>query len=210
MRKQILLIIILCLSAMMVRAERIDVSTARKVAENVANAGSGLRSAGDLTLVYAAAPGKSSSALRSGTVDGAADYFVFNVPGNKGFVIVSGDDRAYPVLGQSDEGNFDPDNLPENLRAILAYYQEQITYADKIDMRASVAMEAEWNRYLSGYLRAATGEVLLPTANWGARRSFQSTNSFEEWTTCADRLYGDRCRYLDEISWLSGTSPPGK
>lgn len=167
MRKQILLIIILCLSAMMVRAERIDVSTARKVAENVANAGSGLRSAGDLTLVYAAAPGKSSSALRSGTVDGAADYFVFNVPGNKGFVIVSGDDRAYPVLGQSDEGNFDPDNLPENLRAILAYYQEQITYADKIDMRASVAMEAEWNRYLSGYLRAATGEVLLPTANWG-------------------------------------------
>ena len=107
------------------RAERIDVSTARKVAENVANAGSGLRSAGDLTLVYAAAPGKSSSALRSGTVDGAADYFVFNVPGNKGFVIVSGDDRAYPVLGQSDEGNFDPDNLPENLRAILAYIKSK-------------------------------------------------------------------------------------
>lgn len=73
----------------MVWAERIDVSTARKVAENVANAGSGLRSAGDLSLVYAAAPGKSSSALRSGTVDGAVDYFVFNVPGNKGFVIVS-------------------------------------------------------------------------------------------------------------------------
>ena len=110
--------LILFLSATMVWAERIDVSTARKVAENVANAGSGLRSAGDLTLVYAAAPGKSSSALRSGTVDGAADYFVFNVPGNKGFVIVSGDDRAYPVLGQSDEGSFDPDNLPENLRAM--------------------------------------------------------------------------------------------
>lgn len=47
----------------MVWAERIDVSTARKVAENVANAGSGLRSAGDLSLVYAAAPGKSSSAV---------------------------------------------------------------------------------------------------------------------------------------------------
>ena len=84
MRKQLLLMLILCLSAAMVWAERIDVSTARKVAENVANAGSGLRSAGDLSLVYAAAPGKSSSALRSGTVDGVVDYFVFNVPGNKG------------------------------------------------------------------------------------------------------------------------------
>ena len=86
--------LILCLSATMVWAERIDVSTARKVAENVANAGSGLRSAGDLSLVYAAAPGKSGSALRSGTVDGAADYFVFNVSGNKGFVIVSGEHRC--------------------------------------------------------------------------------------------------------------------
>ena len=57
MRKQLLLMLILCLSATMVWAERIDVSTARKVAENVANAGSGLRSAGDLSLVYAAAPG---------------------------------------------------------------------------------------------------------------------------------------------------------
>lgn len=56
MRKQLLLMLILCLSATMVWAERIDVSTARKVAENVANAGSGLRSAGDLSLVYAAAP----------------------------------------------------------------------------------------------------------------------------------------------------------
>ena len=89
MRKQLLLMLILCLSAAMVWAERIDVSTARKVAENVANAGSGLRSAGDLSLVYAAAPGKSSSALRSGTVDGAVDYFVFNVPGNKSPVMIA-------------------------------------------------------------------------------------------------------------------------
>ena len=42
MRKQLLLMLILFLSATMVWAERIDVSTARKVAENVANGGFGL------------------------------------------------------------------------------------------------------------------------------------------------------------------------
>lgn len=166
MRKQFLLMLILCLSATMVWAERIDVATARKVAENVANAGSGLRSAGDLTLVYAAAPGQSRSVLRSGTVDGDADYFVFNAPGNKGFVIVSGEDRAYPVLGQSDEGNFDPDNLPENLRAMLAYYQDQIMYAERTGLEASANIQAEWSRYLNGSLRASSGNVLLETANW--------------------------------------------
>ena len=173
MRKQLLLMLILCLSATMVWAERIDVSTARKVAENVANAGSGLRSAGDLSLVYAAAPGKSSSALRSGTVDGAADYFVFNVPGNKGFVIVSGDDRAYPVLGQSDEGSFDPDNLPENLRAMLAYYQDQVTWAERINLDITPNIQAEWSRYLNNGLRASGENVLLPgIANWGQDEPF--------------------------------------
>lgn len=69
---------------------------------------SGLRSASDLSLVYAAAPGQSGSALRSGTMEGSADYFVFNFPGEKGFAIVAGDDRVRPVLGYSDKGSFDP------------------------------------------------------------------------------------------------------
>ena len=91
---------------------------------------SGLRSASDLSLVYAAAPGQSGSALRSGTMEGSADYFVFNFPGEKGFAIVVGDDRVRPVLGYSDKGSFDPDKLPENLRGMLAYYQDQITWAN--------------------------------------------------------------------------------
>lgn len=167
MRKQFLLMLILCLSATMVWAERIDVATARKVAENVVNAGSGLRSAGDLSLVYAAAPGKSGSALRSGTVDGAADYFVFNVPGNKGFVIVSGEDRALPVFGYSDEGAFDPDNLPDNLRYMLAYYQNQITWMERSGIEVTADIQAEWSHCLNGTnFRSSTQEVVLETAKW--------------------------------------------
>lgn len=159
--------LILCLSATMVWAERIDVSTARKVAENVVNAGSGLRSAGDLSLVYAAAPGKSGSALRSGTVDGAADYFVFNVSGNKGFVIVSGEDRALPVFGYSDEGAFDPDNLPDNLRYMLAYYQNQITWLERSGIEVTADIQAEWSHYLNGTnFRSTAQEVVLETAEW--------------------------------------------
>lgn len=191
--------LILCLSATMVWAERIDVSTARKVAENVANAGSGLRSAGDLSLVYAAAPGQSRSVLRSGTVDGDADYFVFNALGNKGFVIVSGEDRAYPVLGQSDEGNFDPDNLPENLRAMLAYYQDQIMYAERTGLEASANIQAEWNRYLNGSLRASSGNVLLETANWNQEdpynRQTPTINGQRTYTGCVATATGIIMRY---------------
>lgn len=65
--------LVLCLTASLTWAERIDVATARKVAESVAQregAASGLRSASGLSLVYAAAPGQGGSALRSGTMEG--------------------------------------------------------------------------------------------------------------------------------------------
>ena len=39
------------------------------------------------------------------TVD-QSPYYIFNLDGNKGFIIVSGDDRAEEILGYADEGSF--------------------------------------------------------------------------------------------------------
>ena len=168
MKRRLLLLFVLFSTAFWAMAERIDVATARRIAENVAASNTGgLRSASELSLIYAAAPGQEKNALRStGTVDGATDYFVFNIGANKGFVIVSGDDRAYPVLGQSDEGTFEPDNLPDNLRAMLAYYQNQISWAERNNVIPSADVQAEWGRYLAGSLRSSGKEVLLETAHW--------------------------------------------
>lgn len=168
MKRRLLLLFVLFSMALWTMAERIDVATARKIAENVAASNTGgLRSASKLSLIYAAAPGQAKNALRSsGAVEGTADYFVFNIGANKGFVIVAGDDRAYPVLGQSDEGTFEPDNLPENLRAMLAYYQNQISWAEKNDVIPSADVQAEWGRYLAGSLRSSGEEVLYETAHW--------------------------------------------
>lgn len=132
MKRRLLLLFVLFSTAFWAMAERIDVATARRIAENVAASNTGgLRSASELSLIYAAAPGQEKNALRStGTVDGATDYFVFNIGANKGFVIVSGDDRVRPVLGYSDEGNIDFDNLPDNLRAHLAYFQSQLSWVE--------------------------------------------------------------------------------
>lgn len=64
---------------------------------------------------------------------GAADeayYYVFNSEDNNGFVIVSGDDRTAPVFGYSDTGSFDEKNIPENMRAWLEGYVEEIKALD--------------------------------------------------------------------------------
>jgi len=59
-------------------------------------------------------------------------YYVFNTVGNKGYVIVSGDDRTTPVLGYVDNGNFDPNNLPANMKEWLRFYEQEIAMLDQL------------------------------------------------------------------------------
>ena len=75
-------------------------------------------SMGDIKLVHA----QSSSA-----VAGAHDFYAFNITGG-GFVIIAGESRANQVLGYSDNGSLDFNNLPDNFKALLEGYQEEIEY----------------------------------------------------------------------------------
>ncbi len=65
-------------------------------------------------------------AHRSLSKTGDVDFYVFNKLGNTGFVIVSGDDFAAPVLGYCDQGSFDPNNIPDGLQYLLENYSSQM------------------------------------------------------------------------------------
>ena len=54
--------------------------------------------------------------------------YVFNADMNGGYVVVSNDDLSVPILGYSDSGNIDPENMPENMRAWLQGYAEEIAF----------------------------------------------------------------------------------
>ena len=54
--------------------------------------------------------------------------YVFNVKDKGGFVIVSNDDGTVPILGYSDKGTFDADNMPANMKAWLQGYADEIAW----------------------------------------------------------------------------------
>ena len=56
---------------------------------------------------------------------GKAAYYVFNA-NRGGYVIVAGDDRAPAILGYSDKGSFDSQNIPEAMQYMLESYAAQI------------------------------------------------------------------------------------
>jgi len=59
-----------------------------------------------------------------------ANYYIFNTTGNQGYVIVSGDDRTTQILGFTDSGSFDPNNMPANMKVWLENYEKEIQSLD--------------------------------------------------------------------------------
>ena len=70
-----------------------------------------------------------SAAQQLGQAKQVSGLYVFNIANNGGFVIVSNDDVALPILGYSDSGSIDPDNMPENMKAWLQGYADEIAWA---------------------------------------------------------------------------------
>ncbi len=76
--------------------------------------------------------------------NGSAPYYIFNAENNKGFVIVSGDDRSEEILGYADNGSLDVDNLPEMLQEMLDGFAEELQELDEkgLTMPAPTASRA--------------------------------------------------------------------
>ena len=73
-------------------------------------------------------PRKAQGTLQLTPTQQVSGLYIFNVADDGGFVIVSNDDRTVPVLGFSDSGCIDPDNMPENMKAWLQGYADEIAW----------------------------------------------------------------------------------
>ena len=55
----------------------------------------------------------------------ANGFYVYNDEANGGYVVVSGDERQVEVLGYSNDGTFDPEDIPCGLRVMLEQYSQE-------------------------------------------------------------------------------------
>lgn len=63
------------------------------------------------------------------TQKGEPAVYIFDRPASSGYLIVSADDTATPLLGYADSGSFDANNMPHQLEWWLSEYASQIDYA---------------------------------------------------------------------------------
>ena len=72
-------------------------------------------------------------------------YYIFNAENNQGFVIVSGDDRSEEILGFSDKGSLDVDNLPDGLQTMLDIFEDDLQKLDELGYTNTVDAQTASN-----------------------------------------------------------------
>lgn len=122
-------------------AKPVDEATARKVGFNFLRdaALEGLSTAGQLELAHTSA-----------SADGKVKYFyVFNL-NRAGFVMVSADDQVEPVFAYSNEGDFNPNNVPDAAKTWLENYANEIAYVIEKNFPATIEISEKWNALKTG------------------------------------------------------------
>ena len=157
--------------------------------------------------------------------------YAFNIGEENGFVIVSGDDIAVPILGYCDHGSFDAENIPSNVKAWLDGYGEQIQKAKSQGINGSglavnsrsdrsyidVMLSSMWNqnspfndqcvfngkRCLTGCLATATAQMVYYWATKGRNgNKFRcGSKALEPYTTKTNGYSVGAVGALNSFDW---------
>ncbi|MEA3477276.1 MAG: C10 family peptidase [Bacteroidota bacterium] len=84
-------------------------------------------------------------------------YYVFNLPASLGFVIVSAEDKGYPILGYSTSGSYALENQPPNLQSWMQGYQDQIQYVRINKLPDDQNIQSTWHKYDDGFSMTRNG-----------------------------------------------------
>lgn len=127
MNKKIFMLLACLIVALTVSADPITREQAQRKAEQYLLDKPGSRRLAPITNARKLAPTRK----RIVTPTATDLYYVFNRGENEGFVIVAGDDKIEGVLGYTDHGEFDYENLPCNMRYWLDQHADYIAYLQK-------------------------------------------------------------------------------
>ena len=137
--KQIFVILLMLPSLLC--AKPIDPNMAQQIAQNFIN------SVAETPNVQLNMPSKQRRMIRQNGSQDIPKYYIFNSENEDGFVIVSADDCATPILGYSTDGSIDLQNLPIQLADLLQNYAEEIQYAVENNLQATDSVKKMWEAY---------------------------------------------------------------
>ena len=100
---------------------------------------------------------------------GSDAFYIFNGKCG-GWIIISAEDAAAPVLGYNDTGSFNSERMPSNFRHWIQGYEKDLHKARAEKLKPSTEVKALWKT--AGYRTKAAAEKVLGTPIWGQDSPF--------------------------------------
>ena len=89
------------------------------------------------------------SDAKAGKLKNDTLFYIFNVPDNMGFVIVSADKRVHPIIGYSLSGNYDENNQPPSFERWMENRKGEIAFAVENKLPPDNKIITEWENLFS-------------------------------------------------------------
>ena len=208
MRNKVLLSFILSVFCIMYSyAEKVDIEKAEKVARSYVNSVPRLSTKKDVQFSRTVFKElKPDNPLRASQEE--AMYYVFSMNNDEGFVIVSADDVAVPVLGYSEEGSYDDSN--PNFSYWMDCLAQEIASAIENNISQSAEIKAKWDARLSentSALRASSYMVVAPMVKtkWNQGDPYNKLCPSGTVTGCVATAMAQIMKYWDHPETGSGS-----
>lgn len=175
MKKLTTLLVFLLFVSLSVFSDPVDVNTAQTVAQYFFSHNTSIQVT-NLTLAY-------SEKIN----DGSSAYFIFNINQNDGFIIVSGDDAALPILGYSNTGHYDTNKLQPIFVKWMEGYKQQILYIKANNLQTDDNIQNKWESYKNNQFsnaRSTTTVNPLLTTTWNQQPYY---NDMCPWDNAASK-----------------------
>ncbi|MDE6299575.1 MAG: C10 family peptidase, partial [Muribaculaceae bacterium] len=105
------------------------------------------------------------------TLKGSSPYFIFNITGNGGFVIVSAESSTKPVLGYSFESSYPEASAPTAMKWVMEGIEKEVKAAPSVQKSKTYAERSAMVRAAAA---SSADEKILSTANWSQEGPFNN------------------------------------
>lgn len=155
MMRKLLAVSLICIFALSAFAERVSMKEAQTVAKTYYYRAVNCNNQVDwnsINLECVVNPDKEN-----------VHYYVFDVNGTEGFVVVSLDNQITPVLAYSHDCAYNKDNMSPGQKSFMDYYDHCNAFALENPMEPSEEVIDQWKSFLGGGSRLYREDVESPT-----------------------------------------------
>lgn len=147
-------------------------------------------------------------------------FYVFNVNGDKGYIIISADDAVAPVLGYNFDRTFNVTKMPPALAEILKNYTKQIAIVKQFNIKPEDKIVKKWSELLNTTQAKSVASVQAVTpllkAEWDQSFPYNAQcppatsggDGGHYWVGCVAVAMGQIMKYYNfpQVGTLSKTS----